>query len=492
MEKMTDDEALNILEEFLEIKQLNNVQKIVFCQAWEGQSYMQIANAFDYDYSYIKDTGSQLWQMLSTALGQKVTKFNFQSVLKHYAKHRESQFASQSAFYRPEVELLESSPSPNSSTLSIDEDETRWVGRESLVDALTEKIQGISRVLMLVGITGIGKSSLAIRLSLEPGIAQTRPVVHVVCFDAKQPTFEHFARSLLKEQMRSDFELEHESQKLVIDLVNYLQTHPCLLLLDMVEEILETGDCGEFHYKDPLFAQFFDRFIQVEPMPSRLILTSQDRLPVIAEGRYLERSHLECLKGLNPDEALELFGSWEVYPQTDEEREYLQRIVRVYEGHPLALRVIAGEIRESPYNRDIQAYWHDYGEEIVTIEQQQIASDLRSSADSVTLANYSINLTDLVKCRIERTLTRLRVSSPLAYVLLCMGSTYRCSVERTAWLLLIADSPKEAQIIAFQTLQRRFLLETDSKVGRVFYRLHSLIRSIALQHLVNFKPEILL
>jgi hypothetical protein len=492
MEKMTDDEALNIVEEILEIKQLNNVQKIVFCQAWEGQSYIQIANAFDYDYSYIKDTGSQLWQMLSTALRQKVTKLNFQSVLKHYAKHRKSQFASQSAFYRPEVELLESSPSPNYSTLSIDEDETRWVGRESLVDALTGRIKGISRVLMLVGITGIGKSSLAIRLSLEPAIAQTWPFLHVIRFDAEQQTFEQFARLLLKEQMRSDFELEHESQKLVIDLVNYLQTHPCLLFLDMVEEILETGDRGEFHYKDPLFAQFFDRFIQVEPMPSRLILTSQDRLPVIAEGRYLERSHLEYLKGLNPEEALELFGSWEVYPQTDEEREYLQRIVRVYEGHPLALRVIAGEIRESPYNRDIQAYWHDYGEEIVTIEQQQIASDLRSSADSVTLANYSINLTDLVKCRIERTFIRLRVSSPLAYILLCMGATYRCSVERTAWLLLIADSPKEAQIIAFQTLQRRFLLETDSKVGRVFYRLHSLIRSIALQHLVNFKPEILL
>ncbi|WP_341739985.1 NB-ARC domain-containing protein [Microcoleus sp. CAWBG640] len=492
MAKMTDDEALNIVEEILEIKQLNNVQKIVFCQAWEGQSYMQIANAFDYDYSYIKDIGSQLWQMLSTALRQKVTKLNFQSVLKHYAKHRESQFASQSAFSRPEVEPLESSLSPNYSTLSIDEDETRWVGRESLVDALTEKIKGISRVLMLVGITGIGKSSLAIRLSLEPAIAQTWPFVHVIRFDAEQQTFEQFARLLLKEQMRSDFELEHESQKLVIDLVNYLQTHPSLLLLDMVEEILETGDRGEFHYKDPLFAQFFDRFIQVEPMPSRLILTSQDRLPVIAEGRYLERSHLEYLKGLNPEEALELFGSWEVYPQTDEEREYLQRIVRVYEGHPLALRVIAGEIRESPYNRDIQAYWHDYGEEIVTIEQQQIASDLRSSADSVTLANYSINLTDLVKCRIERTFIRLRVSSPLAYILLCMGATYRCSVERTAWLLLIAECPKEAQIIAFQTLQRRFLLETDSKAGRVFYRLHSLIRSIALQHLVNFKPEILL
>lgn len=107
----------------------------------------------------------------------------------------------------------------------------------------------------------------------------------------------------------------------------------------------------------------------------------------------------------------------------------------------------------------------------------------------MTLAYYSIDLTDLVKYRIKRTFSRLQVSSPLAYSLLCMGATYRCSVERTAWLILIVDAPKEAQIIAFQALQRRFLLESDRNCDRVLYRLHSLIRSIALQHLNNLESE---
>ncbi|MEH2261910.1 ATP-binding protein [Nostoc sp.] len=484
---MTVDEALNILEEILEIEQLNKVQKIVFCQSWEGQSYMEIANSFDYDYGYIKDTGSQLWQMLSANLGQKVTKLNFQSVLKYYAKHQKSQFPSQSASLIPEVKPLGSLSSSEYSTSLIGEHETRWIGRELLIDALTQKIQGNCRVLMLVGITGIGKSSLAVRLGLEPAMAHTWPVLKLIRFDDNLHIFKQFAHQLLEEQMPSEPELGQNFQKLVIDLVTHLQTHPCLLILDMIEEILEMGECGEFHYKDPLFSKFFDLFTQAETMPSRLILTSQDQLPVMVEGRYLERSHLEWLKGLNPEEALELFGIWEVHPQTDSEHKYLQRIISVYEGHPLALRVIAGEIRESPYNCDIQAYWHDYGEETIAIEQQKQASDLRSAADSVTLANYSVSLTDLVKCRVERTFTRLCISSPLAYVLLCMGATYRCSVERTAWLILIADSSKEAQLTAFQTLQRRFLLETDYTVGRVLYRLHSLIRSIALQHLTN--PE---
>lgn len=482
---MTVDQALNILEEILET-QLNKVQRIVFRQAWEGQSYMEIANAFDYDYGYIKDTGSELWQMLSTVLGQKVTKFNFQIVLKHYA-NRVSKSASQSAPYEP-AEQLEMPPSVHSAH-SI-EDETRWVGRESLVDALMQKIQGNCRVLMLVGITGIGKSSLAIRLSLEPKIAQTWSAVKLIRFDVDQHAFEQFARQLLG-QMPSTSEFDQNPQKLVNNLVTHLQTHPCLLILDMVEEILEAGDRSELRYKDDLFTKFFDQLIKVEAMPSRLILTSQDRPPVIADGRYQERSHLEQLKGLNATEAFELFAIWEVQPKTDKEEQYLQRIIQVYEGHPLALGVIAGEIRETPYHGDIQAYWHDYGQEIVAVEQQK-AADLRSNVDSMTLAHYSINLTDLVKYRIERTFTRLQVSSPLAYVLLCMSATYRCSVERTAWLILIADSPKEAQITAFQTLQRRFLLETDYTVGRVLYRLHSLIRSIALQHLANFESKVAL
>lgn len=485
---MTVDEALEILEKIVETGRLNKVQRIVFRQAWEGQSYLEIASAYDYDYNYIKETGAELWQVLSTVLGQKVTKFNFQIVLKHYA-NQESLLASQSAVNRSQLEPGETPQSVNATHLG--EQETLWVGREALVNTLTQKIQDNCRVLMLVGITGIGKTSLAVRLSLEPKIAQTWSEVRWFRFTADQYTFDEFACQLLG-QMPSTFEFDQNPQKLANDLVTYLQAHPCLLVLDMVEELLTASNRGELRYKDTLFAKFFDRLLEVEIMPSRLILTSQDRPPVMAEGRYKERSHLEQPKGLNMAEALELFEVWQVNPSRNEEVEYLQRIIQVYEGHPLALGVIAGEIRENPYCGDIQAYWQDYGQEIVEIEKHKITANLNSNAEPITLAYFSINLTDLVKYRIERTFSRLQVSSPLAYTLLCMGATYRCSAERTAWLVLIADAPKEEQITAFQALQRRFLLESDRSVNRVLYRLHSLIRSIALQHLNNLESEVAL
>lgn len=85
---MTVEEALVILEKSLEQKRLSRIQELVFRQVWSGQSYMKIAADSGYDAGYIKNIAYKLWQVLSNALGEKVTKTNVQSVLKrrHYPK----------------------------------------------------------------------------------------------------------------------------------------------------------------------------------------------------------------------------------------------------------------------------------------------------------------------------------------------------------------------------------------------------------------------
>jgi hypothetical protein len=78
---MTVNEALTIVETLLDYQCLNKVQKIVFCQSWEGRSYVEIANSTGYEFDYIKDVGAKLWKQLSEAFGEKVKKDNIQSVL---------------------------------------------------------------------------------------------------------------------------------------------------------------------------------------------------------------------------------------------------------------------------------------------------------------------------------------------------------------------------------------------------------------------------
>lgn len=78
------DEALTILEQALQPTRLNDLQQLVFRHAWSGQGYEAIAAELGYDHGYIRDIGSQLWHLISEALGEKVTKKNVQSALRRY------------------------------------------------------------------------------------------------------------------------------------------------------------------------------------------------------------------------------------------------------------------------------------------------------------------------------------------------------------------------------------------------------------------------
>lgn len=79
---MDIEEALKIIDTALKPDRLSDVQELVFRQCWNGQTYQEIAEAASYDADYIRVVGFQLWQMLSKAFGEKVTKHNFRAVLR--------------------------------------------------------------------------------------------------------------------------------------------------------------------------------------------------------------------------------------------------------------------------------------------------------------------------------------------------------------------------------------------------------------------------
>ncbi|MEO1208697.1 MAG: AAA-like domain-containing protein [Cyanobacteria bacterium J06638_20] len=82
---MHAEEALALLDQLLPVT-LSNLQETVFCQVWEGKTYAAIAATYNYEHSYIRDVGFRLWQMLSEALGQKVSKSNIKAVVGRRAR----------------------------------------------------------------------------------------------------------------------------------------------------------------------------------------------------------------------------------------------------------------------------------------------------------------------------------------------------------------------------------------------------------------------
>jgi hypothetical protein len=78
---MTAKEALEAVNKILEPDRLSYIEELVLLQSWGGRRYREIAQEAGYDYSYIKEVGAQVWNSLSTALNQRVTKKNVKLVL---------------------------------------------------------------------------------------------------------------------------------------------------------------------------------------------------------------------------------------------------------------------------------------------------------------------------------------------------------------------------------------------------------------------------
>ena len=87
---MTDfeiNQALRIVDRTLKPEKLNGVQELVLRECWRGKTYQEIASVSGYDSDYIRVVGSRLWQNLSLALSEKVSKNNFKSILRQKAQN---------------------------------------------------------------------------------------------------------------------------------------------------------------------------------------------------------------------------------------------------------------------------------------------------------------------------------------------------------------------------------------------------------------------
>ena len=74
---MNVDDALEIVESQVLSRQLTPIERLIFCQSWEGKGYVEIADGSGYNSNYFKELGSKLWHNLSEVLQQKVTKIRY-------------------------------------------------------------------------------------------------------------------------------------------------------------------------------------------------------------------------------------------------------------------------------------------------------------------------------------------------------------------------------------------------------------------------------
>lgn len=360
--------------------------------------------------------------------------------------------------------------------------EETWVGREAEIRELSEKLRKECRILIITGITGQGKTALAERLaSVELGEEWQR--LPAVNFDDGVSRDFVGAADVLLTRLGETVTPQERSQPdfLLNRLVEKLRSHRYLVQIDSVEVLLQKGDENQVRneFEDARWWEFFQQLLAGGECQSRLILTSQ-HLPTEFTIEYNKFWHKKPLSGLSETEQLQLFSKLfeeqgkEILPDS-EAAGYLLRMGNTYEGHPLLIEVLAGEILEHPYNGNVVAYWRKHQQEFAAIAPARNSEELERN----------------VKDRVRETLKRLEKDVPYAYTLLLRSSVYRLPVTEDFWLAMLQGLNDEEKTSALGTLKYRYLVEIDRVTddGKDVLRQHNLIRSVAYQHLIEISTN---
>ncbi|NJR61308.1 MAG: AAA family ATPase [Cyanobacteria bacterium CRU_2_1] len=338
---MTPEEALVRLDTLLEGQKLKDLQELVFRYSWQGWTYPKIAQHIDYDASHIRDVGSALWQHLTEAVGERVTKKNLQVVLRR-------QFHQLAA---PADTRLEDWSIPvNRHRWGEAIDVSMFYGRTQELATLEQWIvQDHCHLVTIQGMGGIGKTSLAVKLAehlqdkfdyfIWQSLRNAPPINSILT------TLIH----ILSDQQETVLRETLDAQ--ISQLLSYLRSSRCLLIFDNFDAILgceradalPTNQAGQYRESYDGYDELIRR-IGSEHHTSCLVLTSREKPKTLIplEGKTLPVRILR-LNGLN---AVEVQGILTANGCIWKSKTELNHLTERYSGNPLALRIVSTTVRD--------------------------------------------------------------------------------------------------------------------------------------------------
>jgi len=204
--------------------------------------------------------------------------------------------------------------------------------------------------ICIVGLPGIGKTTLASQLVRQLHIENT-PFVIAAWESLRSPTgkpprFDVMVDSLfftLSPLLNGENQraiLNNDTDKKIDRLLKLIKYQSCLLVFDNVETVLKTGQAqtaGYFADFCTEYAWFFKKLVETEH-ESKIIFISRESLAELPTTLSREIS----LNGIDGDTGVELLQSFNLTANTSE----LAQLASRYQGHPKALEILAGLIRD--------------------------------------------------------------------------------------------------------------------------------------------------
>jgi WD40 repeat protein len=203
-------------------------------------------------------------------------------------------------------------------------------------------VQENCRLVTLLGMGGIGKTSLSVKLAHQ---IQDRFECIIWRSLRNSPPIDEVLVELIQFLSdQSETNLPTQLDGKISRLLKYLRSSRCLLILDNLESILQAGDrTGSYRHGYEGYGQLL-QVIGDTAHQSCLILTSREKPKGLAtwEGQSLPVRSLQ-LSGLLEADGRSLFDVKGTFTGTDSQ---WQILIERYAGNPLALKIVASSIRD--------------------------------------------------------------------------------------------------------------------------------------------------
>ena len=341
-------------------KHLNELQEIILRGTWEDEGYKEIAKAVNRSEDRVREVGMELWQILSQELGEKVSKSNFRSAIHRWQVSNVSNFAKDVVGIgifnlcgegRHPPNIPNSHP-PNQETSHTKQPETlhqdlsempelgTFYDRTSQLQTLTTWIlQQHSRLITLTGISGIGKTSLAVQL-----VQQIKDEFEyaVWCTLDEFPSIDKFQSNLIQLFSLSENPDSSPTNQKRLPLIKSLQNHRCLVVLDDVHNLFCSGELAG-KYK-PDYEEYRSLLKQIEKLShqSCFLLIGWEP-PKEVPQLTSENTPIRTLQltGLDTAAAREIFRDKGLA-----EIDNCEALIHRYQGNPFWLKSVATLIQE--------------------------------------------------------------------------------------------------------------------------------------------------
>lgn len=341
-------------------RHLKDIEVIILRGSLQGMKYDEIAKAHGYTAEYIKcDVGSKLWKLLSEALGEKVSKNNFQAALKRRWQSQQEQVAQPQQLTPPDS-ITETAPNFGSNQYLSMNQRQDWgdapdfsvvFGRTYELATLEQWIlheqvgfsnETRSRLVAILGMGGIGKTHLSLKLARG-----LQDEFEYVIWRSLLNT--HSLTYLLADLIeflsnRQEIELPDTVDGRISRLLHYLRSSRCLLILDNAEAILRGGDStGQYRegYED--YGQLLKKVGEVPHQSCLLVISREEPQEIALLKDETGPVRSLYLSGLNESDSRKIFTRINSCSGSDDD---WRELIKLYNGNPLALKLAAKHIKD--------------------------------------------------------------------------------------------------------------------------------------------------